>query len=98
MQANPEIERNFRSTVRGIVGPTFTDDEIGTLEDRALNTVEFDELNALRGLEAGVPVDLTAKQRAKVEQLLRRLGSDPLANRAPGAFGEGLKSGKIRVR
>ncbi len=98
MQADPDIERNLRSTVRGLVGSGFTAQEIDALEKRALDKVEWDELNTLRGIEAGVPVELNPRQRTKIEGLLNRMGDDPLARRARDAFVEGLTSGKIRVR
>ncbi len=52
MQANPELERNFRSTVRGLVGAGFTDEEISKLEERALDRVKAEDLTTLHGLEA----------------------------------------------
>lgn len=98
MQANPELERNFRSTVRGLVGAGFTDEEISKLEERALDRVKAEDLTTLHGLEAGVPVTLTTKQKAKIGEMLGRMGSDPLSLRARQAFEESIRNGKIRIR
>lgn len=92
------MEHNLRSTVRGLVGSTFTPQEVDDLEKRALDKVEWDELGALVGIEAGIPVELTPKQKTKIDSLMNRMGDDPLARRARDALDQGLKSGKIRVR
>lgn len=95
---NPEIEPNLRATIRGIVGENFTDGDLGSLQERALNAARIDDLPVLRGISGGVPVVLTAAQKARIDRLVGRMGSDPLGRRAGEAYQEGLKSGKIRIR
>ena len=98
MQVYPEIEPNFRATVRGIVGAEFTPKELQTLQDRALDTVKMEDLTALRGIGAGTPVDLTRARKAAIDRLIQNMGTDPLGRRARDAYGEALKNGDIRVR
>lgn len=97
MQANPQIERNFRSTILGIVGPGFTAEELNTLQERALDTAEPKDV-VLKDIKAGVPVDITRAQRSRIDLMVDRLGDDELGRRAREAYREALKSGKIRER
>jgi hypothetical protein len=98
MQVDPTIEANLRSTVRGMVGGQFTGVELKTLEDRALDGAEMGDLKTLQGIEAGPPVFLTPSQKARVDGLMPKLGSDALGGRARDAYGKALKNGQIRVR
>lgn len=62
MQVHPEIEPNLRSTVRTIVGPSFSDEELRAIQDRALDEAEMKDLDVLQGIRAGAPVHLTPEE------------------------------------
>lgn len=98
MQVNPQIERNFRSTIRGMFGSTFTEDEIAKLQDRALDAAEMKDLEVLHGLEAGSPVFVTPAQKARIDRLVGKLGSDELGRRARDSYGKAWSGGQIRSR
>ncbi|TAJ70404.1 MAG: hypothetical protein EPO51_17900 [Phenylobacterium sp.] len=98
MQVNPQIERNFRSTIRGMFGSTFTEDEITKLQDRALDAAEMKDLEVLHGLEAGSPLSVTPAQKARIDRLVGKLGSDELGRKARDSYGKALSGGQIRTR
>jgi hypothetical protein len=98
MQVNPEIEPNLRATVRGVIGGAFTDRDITTLENRALDAAKIQDLPILQGIQAGTPVWLTRQQKTAIDRLVGTLGSDELGHKARGAYGDAVKSGQIRVR
>ncbi|MFN3582847.1 MAG: hypothetical protein ACK4TT_02815 [Phenylobacterium sp.] len=97
MQKNPEIEQNLRSTLKSMFPSSFTDGEITTLQDRALDAAEWKDLLVLQGIEAGSTVTLTPAQKARVDRLVNKLGDDALGRRARGAYGDALSRGQIRV-
>lgn len=98
MQANPEIERNLRSTVRGMFGSAFTEAEVSRLQDRALDAAEMKDLEVLQGVEAGAPVFVTPAQKTRIDRLVGKLGSDDLGRRARESYGKAVTGGQIRVR
>jgi len=55
MQVDPTLEPRVRSAVRGVVGPSFSDDELRALEERALNAAEAPDAKALGSLQPVVP-------------------------------------------
>lgn len=61
MQLHPDVEPKVRGTVRGLVGNEFSDRELSELEDRAIKAAQFKDLDALAGLNSGVPVFLSPK-------------------------------------
>jgi len=98
MQVHPEIEPNFRATLNAVVGPGFSPSEIERLQDRALDQIEMQDLNVLQGIQAGAPVTLTERQKARIDRLMGFVGKDALGQRARDAYGEAVRTGKIRVR
>jgi hypothetical protein len=98
MQVHPELEQNFRSTIRGLVGPSFSDDEMRELENRALDHMKASDLFSLRGLQSGAPATLSPNQKSTIDGLLGRMPRDPLGQRALDAYGKALGNGSIRVR
>lgn len=87
MQLHPEIEPNLRNTVRTIVGPSFTDRELLTIQERALNEAEMKDLEVLQGIRAGAPVYLTPPPE----------GADRSANGIVGR-GRSRAAGSNRIR
>lgn len=98
MQVHPEIGSNLRGTVRTIVGTGFTDQELGILQDRALDDAEMKDIDVLQGIQAGAPVRLTPAQKARIDRLMRLSGDDELGRRARGAYEKALRDGQIVVR
>lgn len=98
MQKDSTLEPRVRATVRGLVGPSFSDDDLKVLEERALHAADITDALTLGGLQAGTPVLLSPRQKTHVDGLLNKIGDDDLARRARDAFGQAVKSGKIQVR
>lgn len=98
MQVHPEIEPNLRNTVRTIVGPSFTDRELRTIQDRALNEAEIKDLDVLQGIRAGAPVYLTPAQKARIDRLMGLSGEDDLGRRARTAYERAQRNGQIIVK
>lgn len=98
MQVHPEIGPNLRGTVRTIVGPGFTDQELRILQDRALDDAEMKDIDVLQGIQAGAPVRLTPAQKARIDRLMRLSGDDELGRRARAAYEKALRDGQIVVQ
>lgn len=98
MQRDPTLEPRVRATVRGIVGPSFSDDELRSLEMRALHAVDLKSALSLGNIQAGNPVQISPQQRQTIQNLLGQIGQDDLAKRAQSAFGQAVTDGKVRVR
>ncbi|MBS0490279.1 MULTISPECIES: hypothetical protein [unclassified Phenylobacterium] len=98
MQVHPEIEPNLRGTVRTIVGPSFSDAELRTIQDRALNEAEMKDLEVLQGIRAGAPVYLTPAQKARIDRLMGLSGEDGLGRRARSAYDRAQRNGQIIVK
>lgn len=98
MQVHPEIEPNLRDTVRTIVGPSFTDKELRTIQERALNEAEMKDLDVLQGIRAGAPVYLTPTQKARIDRLMGLSGEDDLGRRARSAYEKAQRNGQIIVK
>jgi len=78
----------------GAFGPQ----EIHDLENRVLDKASWDDVKALRGINEGPPVYFTPSQKSVVDGLMRRLGDDPLAQRARAAYGRAMDAGQVRTR
>ncbi len=98
MQLHPEIEPNLRNTVRTIVGPSFTDRELLTIQERALNEAEMKDLEVLQGIRAGAPVYLTPAQKARIDRLMGLSGEDDLGRLARTEYERAQKNGQIIVK
>ena len=98
MQLHPEIEPNLRNTVRTIVGPSFTDRELLTIQERALNEAEMKDLEVLQGIRAGAPVYLAPAQKARIDRLMGLSGEDDLGRLARTEYERAQKNGQIIVK
>jgi hypothetical protein len=98
LEAYPEIEPNVRATVRGIVGSSFTDEELRVLEDRALDRFTLYDGFTLQGIRAGSPVILTPRQKERLDEIVDQLGDDDLGVRARVSYADGVRRGEIRIR
>ena len=98
MQVHPEIEPNLRSTVRTIVGPSFSDAELRTIQDRALNEAEMKDLEVRQGIRAGAPVYLTPAQKGRIDRLMGLSGEDDLGRRVRTAYDRAQRNGQIIVK
>ena len=98
MQLHPEIEPNLRNTVRTIVGPSFPDKELLTIQERALNEAEMKDLEVLQGIRAGAPVYLAPAQKARIDRLMGLSGEDDLGRRARTEYERAQKNGQIIVK
>jgi len=59
---------------------------------------EMKDLEVPQGVEAGAPVFVTPAQKARIDRLVGKLGSDELARRARESYGKAVTGGQIRVR
>lgn len=91
-------DKRFDRTIRGLTDGQFNDAEIAALKDRALTAAEWGDVGALSGIEEGPPITVRPGQKAVLDSLMGRLGSDALSQRAQDAYGRASRSGKIRVR
>ena len=96
-QLHPEVEPNVRATVTTIVGTGFSDQELGALTDRALRAAKVTDVGELAGIQAGVPVNIDARQGRVIDRIVGALGDDDLGRRAKGAYGKAKADGEIRV-
>lgn len=96
-QLHPEVEPNVRATVTTIVGTGFSDQELGALTDRALRAAKVTDVGELAGIQAGVPVNIDARQGRVIDRIVGALGDDDLGRRAKGAYGKAKADGKICV-
>lgn len=92
------VDNNVRTTLRQIAGDGFTADELKALEDRVLDKANSNDVKVLWGIEEGVPVVVSPNQKAAIDGLMGRLGTDPLAQRARKTYEHSLQGGRIRVR
>lgn len=94
----PQVEANVQATVRTIVGPGFSDRELGILTDRALKAAQYKDIPTLTGIEAGVPVEVDARQGRAIDRIVDGLGADELGRRARDAYGKARADGQVRIR
>lgn len=93
--ADKRIDRTLDQMTAG----EFTSVERRALEDRALDKIERSEVGLLGGIVEGPPpVNLRPDQKAVIDNVMGRLGDDPLASRARDAYGKAVKNGQIRTR
>jgi hypothetical protein len=91
-------DKRIDRTLDQITGGEFSPQERRSLEDRVLDEIKGREAYGLRGIVEGPPVDLRRDQKAIIDSVMGRLGDDPLASKARGAYGRAVKSGQIRTR
>ena len=72
-------DKGFGRTIGAMTNGQFSADEIKALENRVLDQASLPQAWSLRGIEEGPPVDLNARQKAVIDELMGKLGSDPLA-------------------
>jgi hypothetical protein len=88
---------NFRNTIKTIGGGSFSPQELRTLEERVLDKASWPDVGYLQGIEAGVPVVLSPRQKATIDGLLQRLGDDALATRVRGTYNDAIRTGRVKV-
>lgn len=91
-------DRRLDRTLVQMTGGEFTPQELQALKDRALDKIEAPEAKQLFGIVEGPPVKLRGDQKAIIDRVMNRLGDDPLANKARGAYGRAIKSDQVRTR
>jgi hypothetical protein len=91
-------DQAFDRTIGGITGGTFQPGDIKALEDRALTAAKPGDLAILYGIADGLPVVLNSAQKASIDGLMGKLGSDALATRARAAYQKAVDAGQIRVQ
>ena len=91
-------DKGFDRTVGAMTNGAFGPQEIHDLENRVLDKASWDDVKALRGINEGPPVYFTPSQKSVVDGLMRRLGDDPLAQRARAAYGRAMDAGQVRTR
>jgi hypothetical protein len=91
-------DKRLDATIGALTSGQFQPNEIRTLEDRALDKIDWDDAKAMSGVTEGSPVVLTAPQKAIVDKLMGQIGSDPLGQRAQAAYGRAVANGQVRVR
>ena len=91
-------DKNVQQALREISGGEFSAEELGALEDRVLDRATREDVGSLFGIQATKPFAVSPRQKATIDGLFSKLGGDPLAEKARGAYGRALKDGKVRVR
>jgi hypothetical protein len=97
-QADPQAKRNVRDNLRGVVGPGFSDGEMGWIADQFLNNAGATDIGVLQGVTAGAPQTITARQKATIDAIVTRLPNSPLNQRAITAYRRALANGNLRIR
>ncbi len=97
-QADPQAKRNVRDNLRGVVGPGFSDGEMGQIADQFLNNAGATDIGVLQGVAAGAPQTITTKQKATIDAIIARLPNSPLNQRATTAYRRALANGNLRIR
>ena len=90
-------DRIFRDTLSVIGGGDFSPAELRALEERVLDVADWGDVARLHGIEAGAPVVLSPNQKSTIDGLVGKLGSDALAKRVQGAYGDAFRTGKVIV-
>ena len=91
-------DKGFDRTIGALTNGSFSPQEIKDLESRVLDKAEWTDVHALHGIQEGVPVNLTPKQKTVIDGLMGKLGDDPLARRARDAYGRAVGAGNVRSR
>ncbi|HEX3887348.1 MAG TPA: hypothetical protein VHW05_07600 [Phenylobacterium sp.] len=91
-------DQTFDRTIGRITGGTFQPGDIKALEDRALTAAGPDDVAILRSIADGAPIVLSSAQKASIDGLMGKLGSDALATRARAAYQKAVDAGQIRVQ
>ena len=100
MAINPEVRRNIDSVGRAFA-PEASSDERGRAQDRFLDKVDWDELQALNGayvVNGRPPVFVTPRQKAILDSVIGRMGDDPIGQRAKAGYGQAVSNGGVKVR
>jgi len=91
-------DKTLNDALGAITGNRFSADDIGRLEDRAINNANDSDVDPLKKLQPGNPVIVDPQQKAIIDRLVRQSGSDRLGLEAQKAYDEAWRNGRIRLR